>query len=114
MAKNFNWLFALKSFLLSPYFIGYSLYHILLQLKGSWDSVLLYSAITEHIPCNLGLIALLPLGQTYGKLNQYVITSIAGSGISEVSRNACRKFRAITDQALYLISYRYQFQFQGI
>ena len=34
---------------------------------------LLYSAITETRPCDLGLIALLLLGLMYGKLNHYVI-----------------------------------------
>ena len=32
-----------------------------------------YSAITEHVPCDLGLITLLLLGQMYSKLNHYVI-----------------------------------------
>ena len=35
---------------------------------------LLYSAITETRPCDLGLIALLLLGLMYGKLNHYVIS----------------------------------------
>ena len=37
---------------------------------------LLYSAITETRPCDLGLIALLLLRLMYGKLNHYVIIYI--------------------------------------
>ena len=63
---------ALKRLLLS--LIGYSLYHFLVALKRLllfyW---LLYSAITETRPCDLGLIALLLLRLMYGKLNHYVI-----------------------------------------
>ena len=65
---------ALKRLLLSASLIGYSLYHFLVALKRLllfyW---LLYSAITETRPCDLGLIALLLLRLMYGKLNHYVI-----------------------------------------
>ena len=58
---------ALKRLLLSASLIGYSLSVIPLFY---W---LLYSAITETRPCDLGLIALLLLRLMYGKLNHYVI-----------------------------------------
>ena len=54
------------------------------HLKGLLFHWLLYSAITETRPCDLGLIALLLLKLMYGKLNHYVISTSNSMGSSEI------------------------------